>query len=80
MAEIMHYIEEDNSGIRTGRQLIAMRDAILPPAADQAHWQNDPTFDLAQELLISPPFKQIVMQALRSGAQIVNTPDNVWRG
>jgi hypothetical protein len=71
MAEIMRYIEKDDSGIRTGRQLIAMRDAILPPAADQAHWQNDPTFDLAQELLISPSFKQIVMQVLRTGAQIV---------
>jgi hypothetical protein len=56
MNRIVRYFEFDESGERTGRQLIIKDHTPKPPPADGAQWRLDPDFNAGDELLEPFPF------------------------
>ena len=71
MTNIVRYLETDDYGEKTGRQLIARVDAELPAPAARATWTADPSFDLATKLLDEPSFKFVVEAVLKNGHEFV---------
>jgi len=72
MNRIVRYFEFGGSGERTGRQLIIKDHTSKPPPAEGAKWRLDPDFNVADELLESPGFRQVLASALKNGPQIVS--------
>ena len=67
MANILRYVEIGGFGERTGRQIIAkVVETELPPAADNARWRLDETFDLATQLMETPSFRDVIETVLGS--------------
>ena len=71
MKRIVRYFEFDESGERTGRQLIIKDHTPKPPPADGAEWRLDTDFNVGDELLESSGFREVLASALKNGPQII---------
>ena len=72
MKRIVRYFELDESGERTGRQLIIKDHTPKPLPADGAEWRLDTDFNVADELLESSGFREVLASALKNGHQVIS--------
>ncbi len=68
---ILRFFEADAFGVKTGRQLIILRDAPLPPSAPNTTWRIDAYFNPADELLKTPSFKAVLRSVLKNRHEII---------
>ena len=68
MATLTRYSEWMSRGRRTNREAYVLEDA---------EWQLDKTFNLADELLRDPEIKTVFKVALEKGAEIICRPAEV---
>ena len=72
MKRIVRSFEFDESGERTGRQLIIKDHTPKPLPADGAEWRLDTDFNVADELLESSGFREVLASALKNGHQVIS--------
>jgi hypothetical protein len=72
MTGVTRYFEVGAYGERTGRQLFLKPDAPMPQPTEGATWRADPAFTVADELLTSSGFKQVLTSVLKNGHEIIS--------
>ena len=72
MKRIVRYFELDESGERTGRQLIIKDHTPKPLPADGAEWRLDTDFNVGDELLELSGFREVLASALKNGHQVIS--------
>ena len=71
MPGVTRLLEIDAYGRQTGRQLLIMPGEAAPDPFTGATWSPDPKFSLADELMESSDFREVLESVLKNGFEIV---------
>jgi hypothetical protein len=71
MPGVTRFFEIDACGKQTGRQLLVMPGEAAPEPLTGATWSPDPKFNLANELMKSSGFREVLESVLKNGFEIV---------
>jgi hypothetical protein len=71
MPGVARFFEIDAYGRRTGRQLLLKPNEPMPAPLAGAAWSADSAFNVADELLASSGFREVLASVLKNGFEIV---------
>jgi hypothetical protein len=71
MPGVTRLLEIDAYGRQTGRQLLIMSGEAVPDPLTGATWSPDSKFSLADELMQSSGFTEVLESVLKNGFEIV---------